>query len=84
MSYRPRALLEVTRQTNLYRETALESIEAKFEAGAATHLAVVQAERDLLESELEEVQSKVQYRIALVHLYLADGPLLKRRGISLE
>ncbi|MBN2717468.1 MAG: TolC family protein [Deltaproteobacteria bacterium] len=79
-----KALLKITTQTHFYRETALDSILAKFDAGSATQLAVVQAERDLLDSELEEVQAKVQYRIALVKLYLADGTLLKRRGISLE
>ena len=76
--------LDVTRQTHAHREIARQSIQAKHEVGAATQLEVVQAERDLLQSELEEVTAKVQLQIALVHLYEVDGSLLKRRGIEIE
>jgi outer membrane protein TolC len=42
---------------------------------------VAQAQRDLLVSQIAEVEAIVNYRIALVRLYLAEGSLLERRGI---
>ncbi|MBN2526348.1 MAG: TolC family protein [Deltaproteobacteria bacterium] len=77
-------LVTVTKQTQMHRETALRSVQARVEVGTATGLELVQAERDLLESALEEVNAQVQYQLAQVQLYKAEGTLLKRRGIGLE
>ena len=52
--------------------------------GDITSLLVAQAQRDLLVSQLNEIEAIVEYRIALVQLYLAEGSLLERRGIRLE
>jgi hypothetical protein len=41
------------------------------------------AQRDLLASELAEVEAMVGYRLALVELYRAEGSLLERRGIRM-
>ena len=46
-------------------------------------LLVAQAQRDLLLSELAEIEAVVDYRIALINLFLAEGSLLERRGIRL-
>jgi outer membrane protein TolC len=43
---------------------------------------VAQAQRDLLVSQIAEVRAVIQYRIALIRLFLAEGSLLSRRGIS--
>jgi outer membrane protein TolC len=51
--------------------------------GASTTLLVAQAQRDLLISSIAEVRSIINYRIALVRLYLAEGSLLERRGVRL-
>jgi outer membrane protein TolC len=51
--------------------------------GASTALLVAQAQRDLLISSIAEVRAIINYRIALVRLYLAEGSLLERRGVSL-
>jgi hypothetical protein len=51
--------------------------------GFSTALLVAQAQRDLLLSQIEEVRSIINYRIALVGLYLAEGSLLERRGIQI-
>lgn len=48
------------------------------------HADVSDQERDLLVSQLAEIEAVVEYRIALVNLYLAEGSLLERRGIGLE
>jgi outer membrane protein len=74
----------LTETTHRHRATALTSIQDRFESGAATRLEVVQAERDLLESALEAVNARVEYQIALVRFYRAEGTLLQRRGISVD
>lgn len=66
-----RALQEETEQAELER----------FDVGSSTALLVAQAQRDLLVSQIAEVEAIVNYRIALVRLYLAEGSLLERRGI---
>ncbi|MEM8836351.1 MAG: TolC family protein, partial [Planctomycetota bacterium] len=65
----------------LQRETVDAELQ-RFEAGASTALLVAQAQRDLLESEINEVEALVGFRIALVRLYLAEGSLLDRRGVA--
>ena len=44
---------------------------------------MAQAQRDLLASQIAEVEAIVNYRTALVNLYLAEGSLLERRGVRL-
>ncbi len=79
-----RQLVALTETTYAHRETALTSIQDRLESGAATRLEVVQAERDLLESALEAVNARVDYQVALVRFYRAEGTLIKRRGISVD
>jgi len=56
--------------------------QERFAVGSSTALQVAQAQRDLLNSQIAEIEAIVNYRIALVRLYLAEGSLLERRGIS--
>lgn len=79
-----REMLRVTQQTHLNRGKAVDSVMTQYEVGTATRLEVVQAERDLLESGLEQVNAQVQYQIARVQFYKAEGTLLARRGIVME
>lgn len=79
-----RELVTLTEETYVHRETALTSIQDRLESGAATRLEVVQAERDLLESALEAVNARVNFQIAQVRFYRAEGTLLTRRGISVD
>jgi outer membrane protein TolC len=69
-----RALQEETEQAEMER----------FDVGSSTALLVAQAQRDLLESRIAEMEAIVNYRIALVRLYLAEGSLLERRGIRFD
>lgn len=62
--------------------TAQAEVE-RFEAGVSTSLLVAQAQRDLLEAEIAEVAAIINYRLARIRLYLADGTLLERRGINI-
>jgi outer membrane protein len=54
----------------------------KFRVGRSTSFLVSQAERDLLQSRVAEVQATVGYLKALVELYRLDGSILDRRGIQ--
>jgi outer membrane protein len=45
-------------------------------------LLIARAQRDLLDSQLEEVEARVEFRKALVDFYRLEGTLLIRRGIA--
>jgi outer membrane protein TolC len=80
---RTRQQITATKATRTLREETLNAEKERFDVGASTALLVAQAQRDLLVSSIAEVKAIVDYRIALVRLYLAEGSLLERRGVSL-
>ena len=69
--------------TRELQERTLEAEQQRFDVGSSTALLVAQAQRDLLESRIAEVEAVVNYRIALVRLHLAEGSLLERHGVLL-
>lgn len=73
--------IDATAATRRYREETFEGERAKFRAGRSTNLLVSQAERDLLESRLAELDAQVSFQKALTDLYRKDGSLLTRLGI---
>lgn len=80
--------LERSRQQIAASSAIREHLEAtvqgeveRLEVGSTTALQVAQARRDLLAAQIEEVVTRINYRIALINLYLAEGSLLERRGI---
>ena len=75
---RPIAASAATRK---YQEETLTAEKERFAVGAGTALLVAQAQRDLLVSQIAEIRSIVNYRIARMELYRAEGSLLDRRGI---
>ncbi len=79
---RTREQINATVVTRELQEEVLRAEQARFRVGATTALAVAQAQRDLLESQLEEVDASVRYRQALTELHLQSGTLLVRRGIE--
>lgn len=81
-----RALEQIgtSRVTRELQAQTLEAERERFAARASTALLVAQAQRDLLEAEIAEVESVISYRVALVELYLAEGTLLERRGVSIS
>ena len=81
---RNRQQIEAGAVTVALQEQTLEAEQERFSVGASTSLLVAQAQRDLLFSQLNQIEAIVNYRIALVGLYLAEGALLERRGIQLE
>jgi outer membrane protein TolC len=80
---RTRRQIEASAITRQFQEQTLEAEQDRFSIGAGTSLLVAQAQRDLLLSQLAEIEAVVDYRIALVNLFLAEGSLLERRGIKM-
>lgn len=75
--------IEASAATRRFQEQTLSAEQERFAVGASTSLLVAQAQRDLLVSQIAEVESIVNHRIALTNLYLAEGSLLERRGVTL-
>lgn len=79
---RARQQIEATRVTRQLQEEKLLAEQEKFRVGKSTNILVLQAQRDFTASQLDEARSVVAYLNALMELYLAEGTLLERRGIS--
>jgi outer membrane protein len=79
---RSRQQIVATRATRILEEETVKAEKERFDVGRSTALLVSQAQRDLLVSSIAEVRAIVNYRIALIGLYRAEGSLLERRGVS--
>lgn len=71
-----------TTATRKLQEEKLRAETEKFRVGKSTNLLVAQAQRDLLESQIGEVEAAVNSLKAVVDLYRQDGSLLNRLGIA--
>jgi outer membrane protein len=65
-----------------YQKKKLEAEIEKYRLGKSTMFRVAQAERDLVESQILAVQANIDYLKSFIQLYLVEGSLLVRRGIS--
>ncbi len=74
--------IAATAATRNFQEEKLRTEIEKFRVGKSTSLLVAQAQRDLLASQIAEIQAVANYLKALVALYRMEGSLLQRRGIS--
>lgn len=81
---RARGQVVASEATRDARAATVEAEKARLEVGTGTALALAQARRDLLDSELAVLRAAVDTRVATVRLYLAEGTLLPRRGIVVE
>ncbi len=81
---RARRQITATAATRALREETVRAEQERLRVGTSTALLVAQTQRDLLESQIAEVGAVVDYRIALVNLYLAEGSLLERRGVRVD
>lgn len=81
---RLRQQISASAVTRELQEQTLSAERERFAVGSSTSLLVAQAQRDLLVSRIAEIEAVVNYRIALVDLYRAEGSLLERRGIAVE
>lgn len=78
---RAREQVAATAATRRFRQESLDAETEKFRVGKSTSFLVAQAQRDLVESEIAEVEARVNYLKALIELYRLEGSLLERRGI---
>jgi outer membrane protein TolC len=78
---RARQQIHASRVTRRAEEQTVQAEIERFNVGAGTALLVAQAQRDLLISQIAEVRATINYRIALIRLFLSEGSLLDRRGI---
>ena len=74
--------IEATRVTRELQERKLEAELEKFRVGKSTNFLVLQAQRDVTASHLNEARAQVLYLSALTNLYLMEGTLLDRRGMD--
>ncbi len=79
---RTREQIRATAATRKAQEEKLRDETEKFRLGKSTALLVGQAQRDLLSSQIAEVQSALAYMKSFVNLYRLDGSLLETRGIA--
>jgi len=74
--------LSATAASRRAQEVVAQTELEKFRVGTSTALLVSQAQRDLLQAQINEVQAVKNFLQAVVALYKADGSLLLRRGIE--
>ncbi len=79
---RTREQISASTATRRFEEEKLRVEAEKFRVGHSTNFFVAQAQRDLLLSKINEVQSVVDYLKALIQFYRLEGSLLERRGIK--
>jgi outer membrane protein TolC len=71
-----------TAATRKLQEEKLQVETEKFRLGKSTSLLVAQAQRDLVSSQIDEIQAVVNYLKSFVEMYRQEGSLLERRGIA--
>jgi len=81
---RTRQQIDATRTTRTFQEQTLNAEKERFDVGASTSLQVAQAQRDLLRIQIAEIEAIINYRIALVRLFQAEGSMLDRRGVTVS
>jgi outer membrane protein TolC len=79
---RARQQVDATGATRRFEEEKLRAETAKFRVGKSTAILVAQAQRDLVASQVAEVQAVANCLKAVTNLFLLEGSLLERRGIA--
>ncbi len=79
---RTREQIAASTATRNLQEEKLRIETEKFKVGRSTNLLVAQAQRDLLQSRIGEVQAVVDHLQALTDFFRLEGTLLTRRSIS--
>lgn len=77
---RSRQQIQASQTTRILQEDTVWAEQERYAVGSSTALLVAQAQRDLLEAQIAEVEAVIAYRLALIDLYVAEGSLLERRG----
>lgn len=80
---RSRQQIAASSETRRFREQTAQAEQERFAVGTSTALDVALAQRDLLASQIDEVEARVEFQIAQIELFLAEGTLLERRGLAI-
>ena len=81
---RAKEQIEATRATREQQDVKLQTETEKFRVGKSTSILLAQAQRDLLSSQLNEVQASTSYLTSLSNFYRMEGTLLERWGFSAQ
>lgn len=79
---RAKEQISATSATRELQEEKLRIEAEKFRVGRSTNFLLAQVHRDLVSSQISEVEAVVSYLKALVELHRLEGSLLERRGIQ--
>ena len=79
---RTREQIAATEATREAQEEKVRAEVEKFRVGRSTSILVAAAQRDLVASQVAEIESLVNFLKALTRLYRLEGSLLLRRGIA--
>ena len=79
---RAREQVAATAVTRRLQEEKVRAEMEKFRVGKSTTLLVAQAQRDLLQSQIDEISAVVANLKAIVEFFRLEGSLLLRRGIE--
>jgi outer membrane protein TolC len=78
---RSKEQIGASRATRQLEEEKLRIETERFRVGRSTNFLVAQAQRDLVRSQIAEIQAVANYLKALIRLHRLEGSLLDRRGI---
>ena len=76
------ALVKASEATSRLRQQTLALEQEKFRLGRSTSLLVAQAQRDLLQSQINQIKALIGARQALLALHRLEGSLLVHKGIG--
>ena len=81
---RTREQITASAATLKYQKETLRAENEKFKVGKSTSLLVAQAQRDFVNSQISNIDSKIGYLKALIDFYHLEGSLLERRGVGVK
>ena len=79
---RAKEQVEATAATRRFQEETLRVETEKFRVGKSTSILIARAQRDLVESQISEIEAIINHIKALIDLYRLEGSLLEHRGID--
>ena len=76
--------IEAANASRVFQERNLDAERKRYENGMSTSFQITQIQEDLTEARSREVNSIVNYRIALAEYQRAIGRLLEEEGVSID
>ncbi|HEX5716806.1 MAG TPA: TolC family protein [Thermoanaerobaculia bacterium] len=76
--------IEAARASRTFQERNLDAERKRYENGMSTSFQITQIQEDLTQAKSREVNSIVNYRIALAEYQRAIGRLLEEEGVSID